>query len=171
MTERKNAITFKGNPMTLVGNEVKTGAPAPAATLTATDMAAVTIDSFKGKVLIVSCVPSLDTPVCDLQTKRFNTEAGKLGDGAAIITVSVDLPFAQRRWCGAADAKNIKALSDYKDHSFGVNWGVRIKELGLIARAVYVVDKAGVVRYAQIVPEVTQEPNYDAALAAAKGLM
>lgn len=170
MSERNDAITFKGNPVTLVGNEVKVGQEAPNFTVTGNDMSAVDLTSYRGKVVILSVVPSLDTPICDLQTKRFNEEAGQLGDKAAVLTVSLDLPFAQKRWCGAADAKNVVALSDYKDRSFGSAFGLYIKELGLLARAVYVIDQAGIVKYAQLVKEVTEHPDYDAALAAAKAL-
>ena len=166
--EQKGVITFKGNPMTLVGNEVKVGQKAPDFKLTANDLSEVTLKSSAGKVRVVSVVPSVDTPVCDLQTKRFNDEASKLGDKAAIITVSLDLPFAQKRWCGAASATKVQLLSDYKDHSFGVAYGTRIKELGLLTRAVFVIDSNDQVQYVEYVKEVTEHPNYDAAIAAAK---
>ncbi len=169
--ERSAAITFKGNPMTLIGAEVKPGSPAPEFTATAVDMSAKKLSDYKGKVVILSVVPSLDTPVCDLQTKRFNEEAGKLGDKAVVLTLSMDLPMAAKRWCAAAGATNVVTLSDFKDHSAGVALGLRIKELGLLARAVYVVDKAGLVKHAELVKEVTQHPNYDAALAAAKAAL
>lgn len=171
MTERAAAITLKGNPMTLIGDELKAGDKAPAFTLKATDMSDKTLADFAGKVKIISVVPSLDTPVCDTETRRFNDEAGKLGDDIVILTVSVDLPMAQKRWCGAAGVENVVCLSDFKDHSFGKAYGVRIKEIGLLARQVMVVDKDDVIRYVELVPEVAQEPDYDAALAAAKELM
>lgn len=169
--EQKGVITFKGNPMTLVGSEVKAGQKAPDFKLTANDLSEVSLKNSAGKVRIVSVVPSVDTPVCDLQTKRFSDEAGKLGDQVAVLTVSMDLPFAQKRWCGAANATKIQLLSDYKDHSFGIAYGVRIKELGLLARAVFVIDAKDQVQYVEYVKEVTQHPNYDAAIAAAKKLV
>lgn len=171
MSERAGAITFKGNPMTLVGPEVKTGAAAPGFTAIGNDMKPVELKNYKGKVVILSSVPSLDTPVCDIETKRFNQEAGKLGDKVAVLTISMDLPFAQRRWCGASDVKNLTTLSDFKDRQFAQAWGLYIKELGLLARAVYVIDKEGKVQHAQLVPEIAQEPNYDAVIEAAKKLV
>ncbi len=169
--ENKTVITFKGNAMTLVGQQVKAGQKAPDFKLTANDLSEVTLKNSAGKVRIISVVPSVDTPVCDLQTKRFNDEAGKLGEKAAIITVSMDLPFAQKRWCGAAGATNVQLVSDYKDHSFGVAYGARIKELGLLTRAVVVVDAQDTIQYVEYVGEVTTAPNYDAAIAAAKKLI
>ncbi len=171
MTERAAAITFKGNPMTLVGPELKVGSQLPDAAVTGNDLKPITLASFKGKALIISSVPSVDTPVCDLQTKRFNEEAGKLGDKAAVLTVSMDLPFAFRRWCGAANATSVVTGSDYKDHSFGTKLGLRVKELGLLARAVIVADQQGKVTYVEVVKEATEHPNYDAALAAARKLL
>ena len=166
--ENKTAITFKGNAMTLIGNQVKVGQKAPDFKLTANDLSEVTLKSSAGKVRLISVVPSIDTPVCDLQTKRFNDEAGKLSDKVVVSTVSMDLPFAQKRWCGAASATKVQMLSDYKDHSFGVAYGARIKELGLLTRAVVVIDAQDVVQYAEYVSEVTAHPDYDAALAAAR---
>ncbi len=166
--ENKSVITFKGNPMTLVGQQIKTGQKAPDFKLTANDLSEVTLKNSAGKVRLISVVPSLDTPVCDLQSKRFNDEAGKLGDKVAVLTVSMDLPFAQKRWCGAAGATKIQLLSDYKDHSFGVAYGARIKELGLLTRAVFVIDAQDQVQFVEYVSEVTQHPNYDAAIAAVK---
>jgi thioredoxin-dependent peroxiredoxin len=166
--ERKGAVTFKGSPLTLIGKELKVGDKAPDFTVTAQDLSPVSFSSFKGKVCIVTSVPSLDTSVCDIMTRRFAKEAVALGDKVAVITVSMDLPFAQKRWCVGAEVKEINVLSDYKDASFGKAWGLLIKELHLEARAVYVIDASGVVRYAQVVPEMTHEPDYDAAIAAAK---
>ena len=170
MTERAAAVTLKGNPVTLVGDELKVGDKAPDFVLKANDMSDKSLKDFAGKVKIISIVPSLDTPVCDTQTRRFNKDAGGL-DGVVVLTVSVDLPMAQKRWCGAAGVENVVCLSDFKDHSFGKAYGVRIKEVGLLARQVMVVDKDDTIKYVELVPEVTQEPNYDAALAAAKGLV
>jgi thiol peroxidase len=134
-------------------------------------MSAVKAASFRGKVCIICAVPSLDTPVCDTETRRFNEEPGRLGDGAVVLTISMDLPFAQKRWCGAAGIDNVQTLSDHREASFGTAFGVLIKELRLLARAVFVVDKAGTIRYIQIVNELTNEPDYEAALKAAKELM
>ena len=170
MTQRTDVITFKGNPKTLVGNEVEVGQPAPGFQAVANDLSDVSLDQFSGKVVIISSVPSLDTGVCDTQTRRFSQEVGKLGGDVVVLTLSMDLPFAQKRWCGAAGVDNVVTLSDYKDQSFGSAYGLYIKELGLLTRAVIVIDRDGVVRYQQIVPEVTQEPDYDAALNAVKSL-
>lgn len=170
MTERAAAVTLKGNPMTLVGAELKVGDTAPDFSLKANDMSDKTLADFAGKVKIISIVPSLDTPVCDTQTRKFNEDAGSL-DGVVVLTVSVDLPMAQKRWCGAAGVENVVCLSDYKDHSFGKAYGVRIKEVGLLARTVLVVDKDNTIKYVQLVPEVATEPDYDPALAAAKALL
>jgi thioredoxin-dependent peroxiredoxin len=170
MTERAAAITLKGNPMTLVGAELKVGDKAPDFTLKATDMSDKSLKDFAGKVKIISVVPSLDTPVCDTQTRKFNEDAGSM-DGVVVLTVSVDLPMAQKRWCGAAGVDNVVCLSDFKDHSFGKAYGVRIKEIGLLARQVMVVDKNDTIQYIELVPEVATEPNYAAALDKAKSLV
>ena len=172
MAERTGLITFKGNPLTLVGNEVKVGQKAPDAELVANDLAVVKLSSlYAGKVCLLTSVPSLDTPVCDMETRRFNEEAGRLGKDVVVLTVSMDLPFAQKRWCGAAGVQNVQTLSDYRQAAFGKAYGVLIKELRLLARAVFVLDKPGVIRYVELVKEVASEPNYDAALAAAKKLL
>ena len=170
MTERAAAITLKDNPVTLIGPELKVGDQAPDFTLKANDMSDKTLADFAGKVKIISIVPSLDTPVCDTQTRKFNEQAGGL-DGVVVLTVSVDLPMAQKRWCAAAGVDNVVCLSDFKDHSFGKAYGVRIKEVGLLARQVMVLDKDNTIQYIQLVPEVAEEPDYDAALAAAQGLV
>lgn len=170
MSERTGVITFKGNPLTLIGPEVKVGAAAPDFTVTANDLSPAGLADFKGKVLIIAAVPSLDTPVCDMETRRFNTEAAKLGDDVKILTISMDLPFAQARWCGAAGIEAVQTLSDHASASFGQNWGALIKELRLLTRAVFVVGKDGKVAYVQYLKEITEEPDYDAALAAAKKL-
>ena len=171
MTERANAVTLKGNPMTLLGPELKPGDAAPAFSLKAGDMSDKTLADYVGKVKLISVVPSLDTPVCDTETRRFNQEAGGLGDGVVVLTVSVDTPMAQKRWCGAAGVENVECLSDFKDHAFGPAYGVRIKEIGLLARQIIVVDKNDKVAYVQLVGEVADEPDYDAALAAAKAAL
>jgi thiol peroxidase len=164
MLERAGAVTMKGNPLTLVGAEVKVGDSAPDFTVLDNDLNPVTLSGYRGKVCIVSSVPSLDTPVCDMETRRFNTEADRLGGDVAVLTVSMDLPFAQKRWCGAAGVENVVTLSDHRDADFGSAWGLLIKELRLLARAVYVVDREGKVRHAQIVKEIAEEPDYDAVL-------
>jgi thiol peroxidase len=172
MTERTGLITMKGSPLTLLGNEVKVGQKAPEAELVANDLSVVKLSSLsRGKVGVIIAVPSLDTSVCDLETRRFNEEASRLGADVVILAVSMDLPFAQKRWCGAAGVKNVQTLSDYRAAAFGKAYGVLIKELHLLARTVFVLDKQGMIRYVELVKEVASEPNYDAALAAAKKLL
>ncbi|MBP7050857.1 MAG: thiol peroxidase [Phycisphaerae bacterium] len=172
MTERSGLVTLKGNPITLVGSEVKVGKKAPDAELVANDLSAVKLSSLcQGKVGIITSVPSFDTPVCDVETRRFNQEAGNLGDDVTILAISMDLPFAQTRWCGAAGVTNLRTLSDHRDAAFGKSYGVLIQGLRLLARAVFVVDKQGVVRYVELVKEVASEPDYEAALAAARKLL
>jgi thiol peroxidase len=166
MAERPGIITRKGNPLTLVGQEVRGGDPAPDFEVIDNDLSPFKFSSLKGKVAIISSVPSLDTPVCDIQTRWFNEEAAKLGPGIEILTISMDLPFAQKRWCGAAGVDRVKTYSDHRDAAFGLAYGVLIKELRLLARAVFVVDKAGVLRYIQLVKEMANEPNYDEVLQA-----
>lgn len=170
MLERAEAITLHGNPLTLVGKEVTMGSPSPDATLVDKELNAVKLSDYRGKVVIISSVPSLDTPVCDMQTRRFNSEAANLGDDVVILTVSMDLPFAQSRWCGAAGVEQVITLSDHRDAAFGEGYGLLIKELRLLGRAVMVLDREGVVRYYQLVKEVGEEPDYDAALEAVKSL-
>jgi len=157
--------------MTLLGTGVKVGEKAPDFKAVDNGMQLATLDSFRGKVKIISSVPSLDTPVCDMETRRFNEEAGKLPDNVVVLTVSMDLPFAQKRWCAAAGVEKVKTLSDYQSRSFGLAYGVVIKELQLLARAVFVADDQDIVRYIEIVPEVTKEPDYDRALNAVKALL
>ena len=171
MQEHSGAITMKGNPLTLVGPQLSVGDSAPDIEVLDNDLSPIKLSSFKGKVCILSIVPSLDTPVCDMQTRRFNEEAGKLSDDVAILTISMDLPFAQKRWCGAAGADKVVTLSDHRDAAFGEAYGVLIKELRLLARAIFVVDKNGTLKYSQLVKEVTEEPDYEAALDAVKKLL
>ncbi|MBI4585603.1 MAG: thiol peroxidase [Planctomycetes bacterium] len=166
--ERKGAVTFKGNPLTLVGPEIKPGTKAPDFQLLAQDLSTQNLSSSKGKVRILSVVPSLDTPICDLQTRRFNEEAAKLPGEVEIITVSVDLPFAQKRYCGAAGIEKVKVLSDHREVSFGTAYGVLVKELRLLARSIFIVDKTDTVRHVEYVMEIASHPNYEAALEAAK---
>lgn len=168
---RSGAVTFKGNPLTLVGEAVKTGQPAPDFKLhsfEAGGMKTVTPADLKGKPTFISVVPSLDTPVCATQTKKFNEQLASYGDKINALTVSLDLPFAMNRFCGAESIKNMRVASDYQDRSFGRNWGMLIDELKILARGVFVLDKDGKVVYAEQVKEVASEPNYDAALAALK---
>ncbi|WNF36058.1 thiol peroxidase [Bacillaceae bacterium IKA-2] len=163
-------VTFKGNPITLLGNEVKVGDKAPNFVVLANDLSPFTLESLQDKVTIISVVPSIDTGVCDAQTRRFNEAAAQL-EGVNIITVSVDLPFAQKRWCGAAGIDKVQTLSDHRELSFGQAFGVAIEELRLLARAVFVVNQQGDVTYAEYVSEATDHPNYDAPVAAAKELL
>ncbi len=156
-----------GNPFTLLGPELKAGDKAPDFTSLDNGLKAVTLADTGNGVRVFSVVPSLDTPVCDMQTKRFNDEAGKMGD-VAIYTVSMDLPFAQKRWCGAFGVDHVKMLSDHRDASFGQAFGTLIKELRVLSRAIFVVDKNNVIRYVEYVKEVSEHPNYDAAIAAAR---
>jgi thiol peroxidase len=156
-----------GNPMTLIGPELKAGDKAPNFNALDNSLKPVDLAATGNGFRIFSVVPSLDTPVCDMQTKRFNDESGKLGD-VTIYTVSMDLPFAQKRWCGAFGVDHVKMLSDHKDASFGAAFGTLIKELRILSRAIFVVDKNNVIRHAEYVKEVGEHPNYDAAVAAAK---
>ncbi len=162
--ERKNAATFQGNPLTLVGPELKIGDKAPDFKLIDTGLKPVTLGDSKGKTRFISVVPSIDTGVCDLQTKRFNQEASKFPAGVVVLTVSMDLPFAQGRWCGLAGADKIQMLSDYQEHAFGQAYGVLIKELRLLSRAVFVVGPDDKIQYVEYVKEITQHPDYEKAL-------
>jgi len=171
MEERSGIITFQGNPLTLIGRECKVGDRAPDFEIIDNDMAPVTLSSFADKIRVISSVPSLDTPVCDMETRTFNEKAAGLNESVAILTISMDLPFAQKRWCGAAGVNHVITLSDHRDGAFGRAYGVLIKELRLLARAVFVIDREGVVQNAQLVKELTQEPDYDDVWRAVKGLV
>jgi thiol peroxidase len=160
-----------GNPLTLIGPEITPGMDAPDFAVVDNDLGPVSLADVKGNIVIISAVPSLDTPVCDMQTRRFNQEAQNLSDKVRILTVSMDLPFAQKRWCGNAGVENVQTVSDYQAASFGQAYGVLIDGLRLLARSVFVLDAAGKVAYVQLVPEVTNEPDYDAVLAAVKNLL
>lgn len=168
--ERKNIITFGGKPMTLLGNPVRAGDKAPDFTVLANDLSRKTLADYAGKALVFSVVPSLDTGVCDLQTRFFNEDASALGDSVRILTISCDLPFAQKRWCGQAGVTRVETLSDHYDLSFGMAYGVAIKELRLLTRSIFVVDTKGMVTYVEIVPEVTTPVDFDAALDAIKAV-
>ena len=165
--ERAGATTMRGNPMTLIGPELKAGDKAPEFTALDNGMKPVKLSDTGHKTRIFSVVPSLDTPVCDAQTKRFNEEAGKLGD-VDIYTVSMDLPFAQKRFCNSFALDKVKMLSDHRDASFGTAYGTLIKELRIMSRAIFVVGADDTIKYVEYVPEVSQHPNYEAALDAAK---
>jgi thiol peroxidase len=171
MAERPGVITMKGHPLTLVGQEVQVGDLAPDFEVIANDLSPFKFSTLKGTVCVISAVPSLDTPTCDIETRWFNEEAAKLGPEVAILTISMDLPFAQRRWCGAAGVDRVKTYSDHREAAFGQAYGVLIKELRLLARAVFVVDKAGTLRYMQLVKELANEPNYDEVLKAVAQLI
>jgi thioredoxin-dependent peroxiredoxin len=167
--ERAGAATFLGNPLTVLGAELRPGDKAPEFTVLSNDLSPVTLANSAGKVRLISVVPSLDTPVCDAQTRRFNQEAAGLGDNVSILTISMDLPFAQKRWCGAAGIDRVQTLSDHRDASFGLAYGTLIKELRLESRAIFVVDANDTLRHVEYVKEIATHPNYEAALAAAKG--
>jgi thiol peroxidase len=169
--ERTGVATFKSNPITLVGPELKAGDKAPDFTVNKDLMTQVSLSDYAGKVKLISVVPSLDTGVCDAQTRRFNEEAGKLGDNVTILTVSVDLPFAQSRWCGAAGIDKVVTLSDYKTKSFGEAYGVLIKELQLDMRSIFVLDANNTITYVEYLGEMTSHPNYEAAIEAVKALV
>jgi thioredoxin-dependent peroxiredoxin len=167
---RKGVVTFKGNPITLLGPALKSGDPAPPFTCVGAGLSIVSLSDTAGKARLFNVVPSLDTPVCNTQTKRFAEELKSLGDKVAAYTVSLDLPFAQARFCTEASIDNLTNLSDTHNHSFGEHYGVLIQDLPvpLLARAVFVVDSSNTIRYAEIVPEIAQEPDYEPALAALK---
>ena len=171
MQERSAAVTLHGNPLTLVGKELSIGDAAPDLELLDNDLNPVKLSSFQGKVCVISSVPSLDTPTCDIETRRFNEAAGQLGDDVVILTVSVDLPFAQKRWCAAAGVENVVTLSDHRDAAFGEAYGVLIKELRLLARSIFVIDRNGSIQYIENVKELSEQPNYDAVLAAVQKLV
>ncbi|MFD2117293.1 thiol peroxidase [Paenibacillus yanchengensis] len=169
--ERTGVATFKGNPLTLVGPELQVGDQAPDFTLHSSLLDTASLSNFDGKVKLISVIPSIDTGVCDLQTRRFNEVASELGDNAAVLTVSVDTPFAQARWCGAAGAEKVTMLSDYRNQNFSYAYGVYIKEFGLAMRSIFVIDQNNKVQYVEYVAEMSEHPNYDQAIAAAKALL
>ena len=171
MDKRSGLVTINGAPLTLLGPEIKVGDRAPDFEVLDNDLNPVKLKDYLGKVLILVSVPSLDTPVCDMETRRFNNEASLLGDGISILTISMDLPFAQKRWCGAHGIEKVVTLSDHRLASFGQAYGVLLEELRLLARAIFVVDTQGVIRYIELVKEVASEPEYNAALQAAHDLL
>jgi thiol peroxidase len=169
--ERANIATFKGNPITLVGPQLEVGDTAPDFKLNKNLLEEVSLQDYAGKVKLISVVPSLDTGVCDAQTRRFNQAAADLGEEVVILTVSVDLPFAQARWCGAAGIESVVTLSDYKDNSFGTSYGVLIKEFKLDHRAVFVIDKDNKIQYVEYLKDMAEHPDYDKPVAAVKALL
>jgi thiol peroxidase len=171
MKERIGIVSMMGRPVTLVGDEVGVGDKAPDFTAVDNDMGTFRLSSLSGKIVVVSAVPSLDTPVCDMETRRFNEEAAKLSGDVEIITISMDLPFAQRRWCAAAGVDRVKTYSDHRDADFGTKYGVLIKEARLLARAVFVIDRAGIVRHVEVLSDVAKEPHYDEVLSAVGKLL
>jgi thiol peroxidase len=164
------SVTFKGDPLTLTASLPKVREPAPDFEVLASDLSPVKLSDFRGRICVICAVPSLDTPVCDSEIRNFNEKAASLGDDVAVLAISMDLPFAQQRWCGAAGIKNVQTLSDHRDASFGKNYGVLVQELRLLARSVFVVDKEGVLRYMELVDDLTNEPDYEGALKAVKDL-
>lgn len=169
--ERANVAAFKGNPITLIGPEVKVGDQAPDFTINKSLVDSVSLKDFAGKVKLISVVPSIDTGVCDAQPRRFNEEAASLGDNVIVLTVSVDTPFAQSRWCGAAGVDKVVMLSDFKSHDFGQAYGVYIKEFGLDMRSIFVIDANDKVQYVEYLSEMTEHPNYEQAINAVKALV
>jgi thiol peroxidase len=168
MTETKNTIKFKGNPLKLAGSQPSIGEKAPDFEVLTNDLSPFKLSEHQGKAYVICSVPSLDTSVCDTEVRKFNEQAASLGEDVAVLVISMDLPFAQKRWCGAAGVKNVQTLSDHNQANFGNTYGVLIKELRLLARAVFVVDKKGVIRYIEVVDELSNEPDYQAALKAVK---
>jgi len=168
LKERKGLVTAHGQPLTLLGPELGVGDAAPDFTVVDAQFKPVKLSDFKGRTVLVSAVPSLDTSVCALQTKRFNDEAERLPENVVVLTISRDLPFAQSRFCGAENIKKIKVLSDAMRREFGDRFGVSIKENGLVARSVWIIGPDGRVKYRQIVPELTSQPDYEQALAAVR---
>jgi thiol peroxidase len=169
--ERPGAVTFKGQPLTLIGPELKPGEKAPDFTIIDQSLQPASLKDYAGKVILLSVVPSLDTGICSAQTKRFNEEAAQLPEDVVILTVSMDLPFAQARFCGAENIDRVKVLSDHRDASFAQAYGTLVKELRLESRAIFVIDRDGIIRYVEYVPEIASHPNYDAALQAVKSLL
>ncbi len=169
--EREGLVTMKGRPVTLIGQAVKAGQKAPDFEVLSNDLSVVGFSSFRGKICIISSVPSLDTSVCALQTRRFNEQARRLGADVATLAISMDLPFAQKRWCQQENVKNLHTFSDHRDAAFGLSFGVLIKELRLLARAVFVTDRDGIIRYTQIVEELSSEPDYESILDAVRELL
>ncbi len=171
LPQKKGLVTAKGNPLTLLGKELKVGDKAPDFQVVDNSLSPVKLTDFTGKVVLLSVTPSIDTGICDLQAKRFNRMATEVSDDVVILSISVDLPFALARWCGATGSDKIKTLSDYQDWNFGLQYGMLVKESRLLARSVWIIDKNGVIQYIQIVPEMPTEPDYEDAFGALKKLV
>jgi len=169
--ERKGIVTVKGNPVTLIGSEIQAGDKAPDFTVVDGDLKEVRLKDFAGKIKVISVSASLDTPVCDMQARRFNQEAATLPVDVVILNITMDLPFAISRFCTTAGIDKVHAYSDHRDASFGNAYGVLIKELRLLARSIFLIDKNDVLRYMEIVPELTNHPDYDKTLGALKKLL
>lgn len=170
MTERMDIVTVQGKPVTLVGEAFHMGHEAPDAVLLDNDLKPVHLSDFRGKVVVISTVGSLDTSVCDVQTRRFNSEAAGLSEEVVILTISMDLPFAQKRWCGAAGVKQVITLSDHREADFGLAYGLLVKESRLLARSVLVIDREGIIRHCQVVKELSEQPDYDEVIEAVRSL-
>ncbi|NJD55341.1 MAG: thiol peroxidase [Nitrospirae bacterium] len=168
--ERSGVITFQGSPLTLIGPALRAGERAPGFSVIDGELKPVSLKDFDGKTKIISVTPSLDTPVCDLQLRRFNAEAAKMPGDRVVLNISMDLPFAIARFCTSAGIDKVKALSDHREASFGAAYGVLIKELRLLARSIFIIDKNDVIQYVEIVPDITSHPDYDKALSAAAKL-
>ena len=171
MSERKGVVTFKGNPITLLGEEVKKGDKAKDFTVLGTDLSEVKLSDYAGKVVVISVFPSVDTGVCALQLSRFNQEAANFGDDVQLLSISVDLPFALGRYCADKGIKNALTTSDHKELDFGTKYGFVIKELRLLSRGTVIVDKDGIIKYVEYVPEIGEHPDYEKALEVIKGLV
>lgn len=171
MEERKGIATFEGQPLTLIGPEKRPGDVAVDFTVLDENLKEVSYEDFKQRICLISVVPSLDTPVCEMQTRKFNEEAANLPENIAILTISMDLPFAQKRFCSVAGIDRVKVLSDHKLASFGKAYGILIKELRLLSRGIFVIDDQGIIKYVEYVKEITNHPDYDAALGAVKNLL
>lgn len=171
VAQRPNVVTLKGGALTLLGEEIKAGQKARGFRALTSDLVVKTLEDFKGRVKVIASVPSLDTPVCDLEIKRFNKEASGMSEDIAVIFVSMDLPFAQKRFCDEFGINKVTTLSDHRDADFGIKYGILIKELRLLARAIFIIDKNDIVRYAEYVKELSSQPDYNAALAALKSVI
>lgn len=171
MADKERKILFGGKPVVLTGNEQKIGDPAPDFIVIDNSMAEVNLAKFRDKVLVIASVPSLETGVCDRETRTFNEKAAQLGSNVQILTISMDLPFTQKRWCGAAGVDRVLTLSDHRTASFGMAYGVLIKDLRLLARAVFVIDNKGVIRHIEVLDDAGKEPNYEATIQAAQNLL
>jgi thiol peroxidase len=171
LPQKKGLVTLKGKPLTLLGQELKVGDKAPEFQVIDKSMNPVKLSDFKGKTILISVTPSVDTSVCDLQAKRFNKMATEVSKDVVILNISVDLPYALTRWCAATGSDQIKTLSDHRDLDFGIKYGLVIKEMMLLFRSVWIIDKNGIIQYIQIVPEFVNEPDYEDAFNALKKLV